>query len=185
MGGPLSEEEQIVVALRRIIRAISIHSQKLADEYGITVPQLLALQEAARIGEASPSALNRETHISRSTMTGILGRLEKRSLISRAPDPKDRRRMVVNVTDEGSALLERRPSLLQQRFHRELAALEKWEHSTLLAALQRIAAMMDVEELPAAPILSVDAEATKPRVQRPIRTRRPSSLRTCVNQQHA
>lgn len=161
MSGPLSEEEQIVVALRRIIRAIGIHSQKLANEYGITVPQLLTLQEAARIGKASPSALGREIHISRSTMTGILGRLEKRGLISRLPDPTDRRRMVVNVTDEGSALLKRTPSLLQERFHQELAALEKWEHTTLLAALQRIAAMMDVEELPASPILSVDAEATQ------------------------
>jgi DNA-binding MarR family transcriptional regulator len=159
MSATLSEEEQILVALRRIIRAIGIHSQKLADDYGITVPQLLTLQEAARIGKASPSVLGREIHISRSTMTGILGRLEKRGLISRVHDTDDRRRTIVKVTDEGFALLDKAPSLLQQRFHEELATLEKWEHTTLLAALQRIAAMMHVEELPAAPILSVDAEA--------------------------
>jgi DNA-binding MarR family transcriptional regulator len=162
VSGNLTDEEQIVVALRRIVRAIGIHSQKLVEDYGITVPQLLTLQEAARIGKASPSVLGREIHVSRSTMTGILGRLEKRGLISRAHDTDDRRRMIVKVTDMGSAVLARTPSLLQERFHQELSALEKWEHTTLLAALQRIASMMDVEELPASPILSVDSEAVKP-----------------------
>lgn len=162
MNRTLTEEEQIVVALRRIVRAIGIHSQRLAEEYGITVPQLLTLQEAARIGKATPSVLGREIHISRSTMTGILGRLEKRGLISRVHDTSDRRRMIVKVTEEGSALLQRSPSLLQEKFHRELSALEKWEHTTLLAALQRIAAMMDVEELPASPILSAEVQANSP-----------------------
>jgi DNA-binding MarR family transcriptional regulator len=158
----LSDEEQIVVALRRIVRAISIHSQHLAEEYGITVPQLLTLQEAARFGKASPSVLGKETNISRSTMTGILERLEKRGLVSRVHDTTDRRRMIVKVTDRGSALLEKSPSLLQEKFLRRLSALQKWEHTSLLAALQRIAAMMDVEELPASPILSVDSQAITP-----------------------
>jgi hypothetical protein len=43
---------------------------------------------------------------------------------------------------------------LQDRFRRELAKLEQWEQTQLLASLQRIASMMDAEEIEAAPVLT-------------------------------
>ena len=36
---------QIIIAIRRIIRAIEIHSKRLEREFGLTVPQLLILKE--------------------------------------------------------------------------------------------------------------------------------------------
>jgi len=61
---------------------------------------------------------------------------------------------MIELTDAGAALLQAAPSLLQDSFRRELAKLKQWEQTQLLAALQRIAAMMDAEGIEAAPVLS-------------------------------
>ena len=61
---------------------------------------------------------------------------------------------MVELTDGGAELLKSSPSLLQDNFRRELAKLEQWEQTQLLASLQRIAAMMDAEDIEAAPVLS-------------------------------
>ena len=37
---PLSLEDQVLVALRRITRAIDLHSRELMQEIGLTAPQL-------------------------------------------------------------------------------------------------------------------------------------------------
>ena len=153
MGTPLSMENQIVAAIRRIMRAVDLHSRRLAEEHGLTGPQLATLQAAARLGEASTGVLARAVHLSGPTVTGILDRLAKRGLVDRARNGQDRRSVTVRLTSGGEDVLAVAPSLLQDRFRQELIKLEEWEQTTILATLQRIAAMMDAESLDASPLL--------------------------------
>ena len=41
----LEKYEELLVAIRRVIRAIDLRSKKLSKDVGITGPQLLVLQE--------------------------------------------------------------------------------------------------------------------------------------------
>jgi DNA-binding MarR family transcriptional regulator len=150
----LSIEQQVIAALRRIVRAIDLHSRHLMEEVGLTGPQLLALQAAARLGRVPVGSLARDIHVSHPTMSGIVDRLERRGLMVRVRDEADRRRIGVTVTDQGHIVLARAPSPLQERFRAELAKLEEWERTLMLSSLQRIAAMMDAERLPASPVLT-------------------------------
>jgi DNA-binding MarR family transcriptional regulator len=152
----LALEDQVIAALRRIVRAIDLHSRHLLDRYGVTGPQLLALQVAARLGETPASSLSRHIHVSHSTMTGILDRLEKRGLVSRIRDKDDRRRVSISVSDRGRKVLDEAPSPLQDRFRSEIAKLEEWEQTQILSTLQRIAAMMQAEEIEASPVLATE-----------------------------
>ena len=61
---------------------------------------------------------------------------------------------MVRATAAGLAILEQSPPLLQERFAQRFASLQEWEQSQLLASLQRIAAMMDAQDIDAAPVLS-------------------------------
>jgi DNA-binding MarR family transcriptional regulator len=131
------------------------------DQHGVTGPQLVALQEAARLGTASVSALARNVHVSHPTMTGILDRLEKRGLVKRGRDEKDRRVVTISVTANGSALLDAAPSPLQDRFRDEIARQEEWEQTLMLSTLQRIAAMMQAEDLEAFPVLATETVVDK------------------------
>ena len=149
----MSPENQIVAALRRIIRAVDLHSRRLVEECGMTGPQLVVLREAAQLGRTSVSALARSVHLSQPTVTGILDRLERRGFVERCRDAADRRTVNVSVTVEGQKTLDRAPSLLQDRFRRELAKLREWELTMTLASLQRIAEMMEAETLEASPLL--------------------------------
>lgn len=155
----LDLEDRIVASIRRLMRAVDLHSRRLVDEFGLTGPQLATLQEADRLGPVSASALARAVHLSGATMTGILTRLEKRGYVVRSRGAADRRTVIVTVTEAGQDVLSRAPSLLQDRFRAALSGLATWEQLMMLANLQRIASMMDAEGLDAAPHLVAEAAA--------------------------
>ena len=153
MSNALPMEEQVIAALRRITRAIDLHSRLLLQKNGLTIPQLAALQGIQRLQPITVGALARDIHLGAATVTGILGRLEKRDLVTRTRGDLDRRSVVIQLTDDGTKLVAEAPSLLQDRFHRELSKLQEWEQTMILSTLQRIASMMDAEEIEAAPVL--------------------------------
>jgi hypothetical protein len=47
--------------------------------------------------------------------------------------------------------------LLEDQFRQKLEKLEDWEQTSILAALQRLAAMMDAEALPVSAVLDTAA----------------------------
>jgi DNA-binding MarR family transcriptional regulator len=150
----LAIEDQVIAALRRITRAIDLHSRGLLQQIGLTAPQLATLRAVQRLQPITVSALARSIHLSQATMTGILSRLEKRGLVTRLRSGSDGRAVVVQLTSRGADVLQVAPSLLQDRFRRELLQLQQWEQTQMLATLQRIASMMDAEDLDAAPVLA-------------------------------
>ncbi len=135
--------EQVLVALRRVTRAIDLHSKQLVQTHGLTGPQALLLKELLRGEEASVGELARRVSLSQATVTDILNRLEKRRLVVRQRSNSDKRRVLVQCTDTAAQLLETSPPLLQERFAARFGALQDWEQTLLLSSLQRIAAMMD------------------------------------------
>jgi DNA-binding MarR family transcriptional regulator len=161
MSMSLDLEDQVIVALRRITRAIDLHSRGLMHHVGLTAPQLAALQAIGRLQPITAGALAKSIHLSQATLTGILARLESRALVTKVRSSSDRRTVVVELTVEGRAVLERAPSLLHDRFRTELSKLQEWERTQMLATLQRIAAMMLADELDAAPVLIGGATTTE------------------------
>lgn len=164
-------ETQILASIRRIMRAVDMHSRHLLDACGLTGPQLSVLQAAAELDPATAGAIARAVRISGATTTGILSRLEKRDLVRRVRGEDDRRTVRVEVTPDGHAALRAAPSLLQDRFRDELAALQDWERSMILSVLERIAAMMDAEDIDAAPILVADPHSLTSEPASPTPTR--------------
>ena len=145
--------QDILRVLRRITRAIELHSHTLIQRHGVTVPQLLVLQALREPRELSAGELARRVHLSQGTITDLLIRLEKRSLIVRLRDETDRRRIQVRLTPEGEALVDEAPPLLHDRFLVQLEGLADWERTQMLATLERVASMMQADQLEVAPLL--------------------------------
>lgn len=139
--GPL--EDEVVRALRQIVRALDLRSHRLAEECGLTGPQLTTLVELHLLGSVPLGELARAVHVSQATMSGILDRLERRLLVVRERGGADRRNVVISLTPEGRAVLENAPAILDDRFRTEFAQLAEWERTQLVATLQRVAAMMN------------------------------------------
>ena len=153
-------ENQVLVALRRIIRSIDIHSRTLVKHYGLTGPQLVVLQEIARYGEITPGNLAKAVSLSQATVSGILDRLNRRGLIDRRRSETDRRRVMVKSTLEANHMLATGPPIMQLSFVEAFNNLENWEQAMILSSLQRLVALMDAETLDAAPILATDSVLT-------------------------
>lgn len=152
--------DQILVSIRRVVRAIDLNSKQLVRDYGVSGPQLVTLRAVARLGPISVTALAREVNLSQPTVTGILARLEQQGLVQRERDEGDRRNVVSTITTRGISVLKDTPTLLEDRFRRELSRLEEWEQTQTLATLQRIAAMMEADDLAAEPLLTTEALAS-------------------------
>lgn len=145
--------DAVLISLRRIIRAIDLRSKNLAQHHGLTVPQLVVLQEVNRSGEVSAGQLAKNVSLSNATVTGILDRLAKRELVDRRRSGNDKRRVLVKLTGKGAEMLSKAPLLLQDRFVSEFSKLADWEQNLILSSLQRVAHMMEAKDLDAAPLL--------------------------------
>jgi DNA-binding MarR family transcriptional regulator len=150
----LNTVDDVLIALRRIIRSIDLHSRKLAYSCGLTVPQFIVMREIERRKNVPVGELARGVNLSHATVTDILGRLEKRSIIARTRSGTDKRRVNVMLTEEGRNLLKNAPPLLHEKFTAEFNKLKDYEQTLILSSLQRMADLMDVKKIKVAPILS-------------------------------
>jgi DNA-binding MarR family transcriptional regulator len=154
-GAPLQDlSEQMLVALRRVMRAVDLHSRKLMQSHGLTGPQALVLQEVVKGVGLSAGELASRVSLSQATVTDILNRLEQRGLLTRERSESDRRKVAVRPTLAGGEVIAAAPPLLQETFVRRFGDLKPWEQMLLLSSLQRIAELMDAERLDAAPLLT-------------------------------
>jgi DNA-binding MarR family transcriptional regulator len=153
MSENINYEEEILMQVRKIMRAIEIHSSKLAILYGLTTPQLILMKKLSKKGSMKPGIVAREISLSHATVTGIVKRLEAKGLIVRQKDLVDGRSFQVSLTDKGNELLKSMPPMLQDDFVKKLGSLEDWEKTLILSSLQRVTTMMHAEEIEAAPVL--------------------------------
>lgn len=151
----MSNHQDVLVALRKITRAIDLHSKQLMRETGLTAPQLLVLNELVIDPAATPSTVAKAVHLSQATVTSILDRLDKAGLILRTRSDTDRRVTYLKLTEEGLRKAKSAPEPLQAGFIQKFGALEPWERHQLVASIQRMAAMMDADDIDAAPILEL------------------------------
>ncbi len=150
----LDLSDQVLVSLRRIIRATDLHSRKLGKKTGLTTPQLVVIGAIGRRKEPTVSDIAKAVSLSLATVTTILNRLESNGYVNRARSAVDRRRVIVSLTDLGEEMLAQAPKPLQDSFMDRFSRLETWEQFQIVAALERVATMMDAEELDAAPLLA-------------------------------
>ena len=85
--------EEVLITLRKIIRAIDLHSRYLVKQYGLTGPQLLVLKELSRLNMTHISIIAKRISLSQPTVTDILDRLETKSYIKRKRCENDKRRV--------------------------------------------------------------------------------------------
>jgi DNA-binding MarR family transcriptional regulator len=150
----INYEESILLSVRKIMRAIDMHSSFLARQYGLTSPQLICLKRLSEEKEMTPGGLAREVHLSHATVTGIIGRLERKGLVKRTRSTEDGRSYLIRLTDSGVSMVQSSPSMLQEQFLHELSKLADWEKTMILSSLQRITSILDVESIEAAPVLT-------------------------------
>jgi DNA-binding MarR family transcriptional regulator len=122
-------------------RAHQIHDTIFAEEtagYDVTSPQYAALRAVAEQPGIEQTALSDAIAYDRSTIGGLVDRLEAKGLMRREAGTRDRRTKQLTLTPAGSKLLrelQKRVPSVQQRM---LAPLSPPEQATFTALLERV-----------------------------------------------
>jgi DNA-binding MarR family transcriptional regulator len=156
MGTDKSNE--LLTSIRKIIRAVDLHSKVLLKEYGLTGPQLMVLHQIGKSNELIVTEIAKHISLSQATVTTILDRLEQQGFITRKRGQSDKRKVYIEASQKTKDILACKPSLLQADFVTRFSRLKDWEQSLLLSSLQRIASMMDSGQLEGEPL--IDGEST-------------------------
>ncbi|PLX86711.1 MAG: MarR family transcriptional regulator [Desulfuromonas sp.] len=148
-----SYELRVLQSLRRIIRAVEIHSKKLAQNHKITGPQLGCLSAVHDSGPLTTTKLAQAVYLSPSTIVGIIDRLEEKGLVIRQRDSKDRRQVQICLTENGERLVKSTPSSLQDTLADALKCLPELEQVSITLALEKVVDLMEARKIEASPVL--------------------------------
>ncbi|CAM3011689.1 MULTISPECIES: MarR family winged helix-turn-helix transcriptional regulator [Vibrio] len=151
----MEKHEEVLVAIRQIIRAIDLHSKKLSKDAGLTGPQLILMRAIQELGEVTIRELSKHTNMSQATATTILDRLERNGYVQRIRSVEDKRKVHAHLTETGKVLLAQAPAPLQESFVKRFQTLADWEQSLLLSSVQRLSSMMNAENIDVAPLLEI------------------------------
>lgn len=153
--------QDVLVSLRRIIRATDLQSKRIVKTCGLTIPQIMVLRAIEQLGDVTVKRISDAVSLSQATVTTILNRLEDRDYVERVRNQEDKRIVNARLLAAGHKVLSTAPPLLHERFIERFEALQEWEKAQVLSSLQRVATMMDAENLDAAPMLDIEPPSSK------------------------
>jgi DNA-binding MarR family transcriptional regulator len=124
------------ISVSRLARRL--RAQRTASgltEAVLSETQLAALAALEGHQAMTPGELAEHEKVQPPSMTRVIAVLEERSLVLRSPHPTDRRQVVLTVTEEGRALVQRVRRRKDAWLARRLAELTAGERATLRAAV--------------------------------------------------
>ncbi len=133
------ELETLGMNVLRLMGALRMRFNRDLARYGLTLPQFMALlslekgEGFCRMGPLAISALQ-----SLPSMTGVVDRLEEKGLVERQRDPKDRRSVVVILTEKGESLLSQIKAERNRTLQEILKGLSPEEIASLNSILEKL-----------------------------------------------
>jgi DNA-binding MarR family transcriptional regulator len=127
-----------VVMLLRLAKVI--HKRSTDERLGIKLRQLMLLSFLRNGAPAPQQQLCESLWLDPNNCVLLLNELEEMGYVERRRDPADRRRHMVDITDEGRVALERAERAQEEIGDEPLSALSDEERATLRSLLSRVVA---------------------------------------------
>jgi DNA-binding MarR family transcriptional regulator len=140
-------------ALRRVVQGIRSHGALAERATGLTGAQLFVLQQLAEAPAQSLNELAVRTRTHQSSVSTVVTRLVARRLVSRRRSAEDGRRLLLEVTQAGRALLTGAPETAQSRLIAALDTLPPARRRSLARELAGLATALGMDREPAALLL--------------------------------
>lgn len=130
-------ETGLADALVRLSHAVQHVFADVSRESALTPQQaqLLCVLAAGRVGMTQ---LSRVLHLEKSSLTGLVDRVEQRGLVVRARDTDDRRACRITLTPRGARLAREIHSGVTRRLDQMLTGLRATDRRRLAAAIMDV-----------------------------------------------
>lgn len=126
-------EQEVYRMLTKTFLLLDDCDRQFFAEYGLSTRQFWALQHLEEHQGRSMVDLSRVLLTDKSNVTGIVDRLERLHLVTRTPDPKDRRVILITLTPEGAQL---RHTLVEQHKERIRKLLSTTNNAHLFSLVE-------------------------------------------------
>jgi DNA-binding MarR family transcriptional regulator len=123
------------ISVSRLARRLRV--ERLVPELAepaLSDTQLAALATLERHGAMTPGELAEHEKVQPPSMTRVIAALSDWDLVTRSPDPTDRRQVILSVTSSGRELVQQVRRRREAWLARRLAELTPQEQAALLAA---------------------------------------------------
>ncbi|HEY3479561.1 MAG TPA: MarR family transcriptional regulator [Streptomyces sp.] len=135
----MNEDDDLGALCAGAGRALAEAERPVLEEHGLSMWQYVVLSALAAGAAPSQLVLAQQIHYDKTRLIALLDGLEAAGLVSRGPDPADRRARIVRLTAEGT----RRHAAVRAGIHvvedERLAGLGEDERRVLRSALAHLA----------------------------------------------
>jgi DNA-binding MarR family transcriptional regulator len=137
----------VLMIIRQIMRTINMESKRIDKDYGVSIPQVLALKFLKnRPGfQATQNDLRKFLNLNPSSVHGIIERLEAKGLVARLPKMGDKRNVHLSLTSKGDSLIQKIPPTLHDRLARNLELQDQNTIEQLKNHLHLLSRLMEID----------------------------------------
>ncbi len=119
-------------------RLYNAQAQKTLDREKISIAHWIYLRVLSERGQMTQRELSQRAGIASQTAVPALDSMEKRGLVKRTRDPRDRRKYDVSLTDEGRQLIDRVMPSINAMFTESLAGISAEDMAVFWKVAQKI-----------------------------------------------
>ncbi|MEA2329747.1 MAG: hypothetical protein QOE68_4706 [Thermoanaerobaculia bacterium] len=155
----MSDSQRILDSIRRLVRMLRVADRQAQAELGVSGAQLFVLAELGKTPAMSLNDLASRTLTDQSSVSVVVTRLVAAGLITRDRDARDARRLVLNLTRSGRALLQHAPAVAQQRLLAVFDRLSDDDRRKFADTFEEIVENAGADEGPAPMLFEDDSSA--------------------------
>jgi DNA-binding MarR family transcriptional regulator len=133
------EVDQVLEAILYLYTESRRLTKELARRAELTGPQLTVIKMLQAVGDLSLSELSERIRAQNSTVTGIIDRMERESLVVRSRSTEDRRVVHIKLTEKGARIAREIDVEPMEVLRDALAGLSPGESRDLMRILTKIA----------------------------------------------
>jgi DNA-binding MarR family transcriptional regulator len=135
----MADDEDLGALFARVTRRLIDAERPLLAEQGLTMWGYIALSRLARAPAETQLALAQAIRYDKTRLIGLLDELESAGLITRRPDPADRRARIISLTAAGTERHAAARRAIRAMEDELLAGVGAAERTRLRRALARLA----------------------------------------------
>jgi len=159
----LGEVLEFMRTIWALDHAVQRTSKRMERELGITGLQRLVIRVVGRFPSIPAGRLAELLHVHPSTLTGVIGRLEREGALRRRLDPTDKRRSLLGLTELGRALDVETEGTIEAAIQCVLGRADPKAIDSARSVLREITRMLDVRNSGGLVPTADKARSQKPR----------------------
>jgi DNA-binding MarR family transcriptional regulator len=156
----MTDTQRILDSVRKLVRLLRLADRSAQREVGLSGAQIFVMQELGNSPALSLNELAERTRTDQSSVSVVVTRLVEAGHVTRDRDPRDARRLVLNLTKSGRALLQKAPPAAQIKMIEVIERLTPHDRRRFAEIFEALVHDLGAEK-GAAPMLFEEAERRK------------------------